>query len=282
MTILILGSNGILSGTLKNYLINKKIKFFTLSREKKSKQNYFLRNFSNFNELEIKIKKIKPKYIINCIGITKFNNSYNNKTKCNEINKDLPKFLSNLCLKNKIYFTHISTDCVFKGDKGNYKDNSHKDSKEHYGLSKNLGEVKNKYSATLRTSFIGPEINSNKQLLNWFLSQSNSVNGFTKAYFTGITSLELSKIIHNFYIKKNIFYNRIVNIGGIKISKYEVLKIISSVFKKKIIINKYDYFLIDRSLNVNYFIKISKYKIKSWRLMLLDLKKFMILNNYKF
>ena len=53
----------------------------------------------------------------------------------------MPKFLSNLCLKNKIYFTHISTDCVFKGDKGNYRDKSYKDNKEHYGLSKNLGEV---------------------------------------------------------------------------------------------------------------------------------------------
>ena len=282
MTILILGSNGILSGTLKRYLIDKKIKFLTLSRDKKSKQNYFLKDFSNFNELEKNINIIKPTYIINCIGITKFNNSYNDKKKCNKINTSLPKFLSNLCLKNKIYFTHISTDCVFKGDKGNYRDKSYKDNKEHYGLSKNLGEVKNKYSATLRTSFIGPEINSSKQLLNWFLNQSDSVNGYTKAYFTGITSLELSKIIYNLYIRKKKFYNKIINIGGTKISKYEVLKIISSVFKKKIIINKYNDFLIDRSLNVNYFLKTSKYKIKSWNSMLQDLKQFMISKKYKF
>ena len=190
--------------------------------------------------------------------------------------------MSNLCLKNKIYFTHISTDCVFKGDKGNYRDKSYKDNKEHYGLSKNLGEVKNKYSATLRTSYIGLNINSSKQLLNWFLNQSDSVNGYTKAYFTGITSLELSKIIYSYYIKKKIFYNKIINIGGIKISKYEVLNIISSVFKKKIMINKYDDFLIDRSLNVNYFLTTSKYKIKSWNSMLKDLKQFMISKKYKF
>ena len=47
----------------------------------------------------------------------------------------MPIFLSNLCLKNMIYFIHISTDCVFLGNKGNYKENF-KNSKDLYGLSK--------------------------------------------------------------------------------------------------------------------------------------------------
>ena len=70
------------------------------------------------------------------------------------MNTDLPKHLSNLCLKKKIYFVHISTDCVFLGNKGNYLDNAKKDAKDLYGLSKNKGEVKNKFSVTLRTSLL--------------------------------------------------------------------------------------------------------------------------------
>ena len=145
-----------------------------------------------------------------------------------------------------------------------------------------IGEVKNIYSSTIRTSFIGPEKNGNNQLLNWFLSQKNETNGFDKAFFSGLTSLELSNIIYTYFLKKHFYYNLILNIGGPKISKYKLLLLISKVFKKRITINKFSKFKIDRSLNSNKFMKISKYRKKSWLLMLKDLKKFMILNNFKF
>jgi len=61
-----------------------------------------------------------------------------------------------------------------------------------------------------------------------------------------------------------------------------VLFLVSKIFKKKIKIIKYSSFKIDRSLNSNKFLKISNYKVKSWIIMLKQLKKFMILNNFKF
>ena len=149
-------------------------------------------------------------------------------------------------------------------------------------LTKNKGEVKNRYSTTIRTSFIGPEKNSQKSLLNWFLIQKKEVNGFNKALFSGLTSLELSKIIYKFFLKETKLYNNIINVGGNVISKYSLLKIISNVFKKKIFIRKFNDFRIDRSLNSKRFRKLSKYKVKSWLKMLKELKIFMIDNNYKF
>ena len=150
------------------------------------------------------------------------------------------------------------------------------------GLTKSLGEVKNNYTTTIRTSFIGPEKNKSKQLLNWFLKQNYKIKGYNNAFFSGLTSLELSNIIYYYFLKKNIFYNKILNIGGKKISKYKLLFLISKIFKKKIKIIKYSSFKIDRSLNSNKFLKISNYKVKSWIIMLKQLKKFMILNNFKF
>lgn len=202
MKVIILGSTGILGSSLRNYLLTKKVKLFYITRKKKLRHSYYLNDFKNFKKLEKIILKIKPDYIINCLGITKYHPSYQNKKETKIINIKLPIFLSKLCLNKKIYLVHISTDCVFLGNKGNYNENSKKDAKDLYGLSKNLGEVKNKFSATIRTSFIGPENYSNKSLLNWFLSQSNSTKGYTKAFFSGSTSLELSKIIYNFFIKK--------------------------------------------------------------------------------
>ena len=282
MKILILGSTGILGNSLANYLRTKKTKLFFISRKKNFKKHFYLKDFSNYKKLENLILKINPNYIINCLGVTKFHKSYKNKKETRKINIKLPIFLSNLCLKEKIYFLHISTDCVFLGTKGNYKENAQKDAKDLYGLSKNLGEVRNKFSATIRTSFIGPEKNSNKSLLNWFLSQSNSTRGYINAFFSGLTSLELSKIIFKFFVKKNNLYNMVLHVGGYKISKHDLLIIIKKIFKKKINIIKFKDFKIDRSLNSKKFQILTKYKIKSWTILVKELKVFMLKNNYDF
>ena len=282
MKILILGSTGVLGSTLNLFLKNKKLKLFFISRKKNLKSHKYLKDFTNYKKLENIITNINPEIIINCIGVTKFHNEYDNIKNTKLINTNLPIYLSKFCLRKKIYFLHISTDCVFLGNKGNYSDKSIKDAKDLYGLTKNKGEVKNKFSATIRTSFIGPETNSSKSLLNWFLSQKKQVNGFSKAFFSGLTSIELSKIIYKYFIIKKDFYNQIINIGGKKISKYKLLKIIKVVFNKKIDIINYSRFQIDRSLNSTKFMKLSKYRLPTWPYLINELKFFMKKNNYKY
>ena len=283
MKVLILGSTGVLGNSLKLFLKDKrKIKLFFISRKKKIKSNYYLNNFSNFRKLEKIILQIKPNYLVNCLGVTKFHNDYNLKKETKLINSALPIFLSKFCLREKIYFIHISTDCVFLGNKGNYSDDAKKDAIDLYGLSKNKGEVKNDFSATLRTSFVGPELNSSKSLMNWFLSQKNSVYGFQRAYFSGLTSLELSRIIYKYYLVRYNCYNSILNVGGIKISKLNLLKIFAKVFNKKIKIKKNTSFKIDRSLNSSKFIKLTKYKPPKWITLIKNLKSFMIKNKFNY
>ncbi len=276
MNVLILGSSGLLGNTLKIFLKEKKIKTFFVSKKKSYKHNLYLKNFKNTKKLEQIIKILNPKYIINCIGATHHHKTYGNKYDTKFINSILPTFLSKLCLKQKIYFIHISTDCVFSGKSGNYSENSRKNPLDYYGLTKSKGEVKNRYSTTIRTSFIGPEVKTKKQLLNWFLSQKDEVKGFDNAFFSGLTSLELSNIIYTHFLKKHFFYNLILNIGGPKISKYNLLLLISKIFKKKILIKKFSKFKIDRSLNSKKFRKLTGYKIKKWDKMLVELRKFII------
>ena len=282
MKVLILGSTGLLGNTLKIFLKEKKVNLYFISRERKKKNNIYLKDFKNFKKLKELIIALKPHYIVNCLGITHYHHLYKDKKETKIINSLLPVFLSRLCLKNKIFLVHISTDCVYSGKSGNYSEKSKKRPHNLYGITKSLGEVKNNYTTTIRTSFIGPEKNKSKQLLNWFLKQNYKIKGYNNAFFSGLTSLELSNIIYYYFLKKNIFYNKILNIGGKKISKYKLLFLVSKIFKKKIKIIKYSSFKIDRSLNSNKFLKISNYKVKSWIIMLKQLKKFMILNNFKF
>ena len=282
MNVLILGSTGILGNTLNIFLKKKKINLFSISRKKTNNNNLYLKDFKNFKKLEKIIKTINPDYIVNCLGITHYHKSYKNKKETEIINSLLPIYLSKFCLRKKIYLIHISTDCVYSGTTGNYSEKSRKKPKNIYAKTKSNGEIKNLYTSTIRTSFIGPEIKSNNQLLSWFLNQKNEINGFNKVFFSGLTSLELSNIIYTYFLKKKFLYNKILNIGGPKISKYNLLKLISKIFKINININKYPFIKIDRSLNSNKFISISGYKKKTWVSMVKKLKKFMLINNFKF
>ena len=82
------------------------------------------------------------------------------------INSSLPNFLSNLSIKFSFKLIHISTDCVFDGKKGNYKETSIPNSTDDYGFSKSLGEVYSENCITLRTSIIGHEL-LRKKIVYW-------------------------------------------------------------------------------------------------------------------
>ncbi len=280
MKIIILGETGLLGYTLNTYLKRKNIETFSLNNINKNKK-FYLTNINDFQKLKKIILNIKPHLIINCIVLKK-ENLNKKKITYDLINTKLPIFLSKLCLKNKIYFIHISTDSVFSGTKGNYNEKDIKNPKDKYSLSKRKGEVKNKFSTTLRTSFIGPEHNTKKALFSWFLSQKNEVNGFSNYYFTGLTTLEFCEIIYKYFIKEKKLYNKILNIGGKKISKYNLLLKISKIFRKKINIKIKTDPEINRTLNNNIFLKLSKYKVKKWDTMLINLKKIIDSNNYKY
>ena len=147
---------------------------------------------------------------------------------------------------------HITSDCVFNGKKGNYDENHNTNAEDHYGISKAKADqllIKNSGVIILRTSTIGHEIKTKKGLLEWFLSQKKNVNGFKKAYFSGPTTLELSKIIYAYIIKKKVIKSGLYNIAGPKINKYKLLQIIKKIYNKNIIIKKEHKFKIDRSLN---------------------------------
>jgi dTDP-4-dehydrorhamnose reductase len=138
-----------------------------------------------------------------------------------------------------IKIIHLSTDCVFDGKDGGYTEKSFKNENGIYGLSKNLGEIYGKNSLTIRTSIIGPELKNGSGLFNWFMNQKGNISGFTKAYWTGVTTLELSKAIDK-AIDENIegLYHIVPNK---KISKYDLLNIFKNEFSEvKVTIEKND------------------------------------------
>ncbi len=245
--VIILGALGMAGHIMAEYLDStKKYDICGIARSKDSKYITKILDVKNFTELEEYIKQIKPDYIINCIGIL-VSKSNNELTTAIQINSYLPHFLSELGNKLNYKLIHISTDCVFSGKNGQYKEDSFRDGDDNYARTKALGEVINDKDLTIRTSIIGPELKTNGTgLLDWFLKQETDISGYSKAYWSGVTTLELAKQMESF-LDQDIkgLYQLCPND---KISKYDLLKEFSKVWNRNIKIGKNPNYEVDKSL----------------------------------
>ena len=133
-------------------------------------------------------------YIINCIGLL-VKECESTPSDAVYINSWFPHYLAGMSKRIGAKLIHISTDCVFNGSKGSYKENDIKDGIGMYAQSKSLGEVVNDHDLTIRTSIVGPELKNGTGLFHWFMSQQGQVNGYTNAFWGGVTTLELAKYI---------------------------------------------------------------------------------------
>ena len=280
--ILILGGNGMIGHQLLKSYQHKFIVKTTLKKNESEynkygifnkKNSYFDIDAKNFLSIERCITDFKPNIVINAIGITKKIASKRNQNECNVINSELPIKLAEFSDKIIFKLIHLSTDCVFSGNKGQYSETDPTDCNDIYGISKVNGEIDGKKNVlTLRKSTIGFEIGETKHgLLEWVLSMKGTIYGYKKAVFSGVTTLELSKIIE-FIILNNIKIYGIWHIASEPISKYDLLKKIQTLFiKDDLTILSDENYVCDRSLRSLKFDKFIKYVIPTWDQMLKEL-----------
>ena len=246
--ILLLGGSGMLGSALFLSFLNNADKFIVKTtirnnkklfyKEKKYQSHLFSNcDVSNVSQVENIIDTYKPNYVINCIGITNKQVSQNLNHDIFKINSFLPIYLSQLSEIKNFKFIHISTDCVFNGKERLYYEDSFKTAIDIYGVSKSLGEEidENKNSLVLRTSIIGHELKKKEGLLEWFLDQKKII-GFQNVLYSGVTTIELSRIIIKIIKNKNIY--GLYQISSKKISKYKLLNLINRIYNSKIIIKK--------------------------------------------
>jgi len=283
MNVLVLGSNGMIGNAIFSILRNDtNVRVFGSLRDLKIKHNFFVDidkscfiavDPFNLEALVKNIKYIQPELIINCIGITKHVFKKYSKEAIKYINSEFPYQLKILAETYKCRILHISTDCVFSGDTGDYKENDIPDAIDLYGMTKKKGEILNSSNVlTLRTSTIGHENNTNYGLLEWFLSQTKC-SGYPKAIFSGLTNVEFAKIIRDFIIW-NKKLSGLYHVGGLKINKYDLLVKIKEEYKNKVILKKKYDMIINRSLNSDKFRLKTNYIPKEWNVLISEMNKF--------
>ena len=230
--VLVLGSTGMLGHQVVNYL--KDFGDFIIddfSYRNKLRKSTIILDAMDKSSLERAILKLKPDFIINCIGILV--NGSQNKERAIYLNAYLPHQLKTIAKNINSKLIHISTDCVFSGLKGQYIETDPRDGQDVYSQTKILGEVIDDTNLTLRTSIIGPELkNYGEGLFHWFMNQSDDISGYTKTIWSGVTTIELAKTI------KWSIDNHIAGLYHVtnnsSISKHDLLKLFQKYTQKKI------------------------------------------------
>lgn len=209
------------------------------------------------------LAETKPQAVINCIGLVKQLAEADDPLAALPINAMLPHRLARLCALGGARLVHVSTDCVFAGTRGNYRESDASDALDLYGKSKYLGEVDYPHAITLRTSIIGHELASAHGLVGWFLSQDGRVKGYAKAIFSGLPTVELARVVRDVVLPRQDLTG-LYHVASAPISKLELLRLVANAYGKNIEIVPDESVVIDRSLNAERFRAATGYVAVQW------------------
>ncbi|HKI60330.1 MAG TPA: SDR family oxidoreductase [Mariprofundaceae bacterium] len=281
MRILILGGDGMLGHQLMKSYTGRHDVRVTLRQSVEAYTGFGLFNTENsygdtdildFDRVAGIAHDFRPEAIINAVGIVKQRAESHDAIPSIEINSLLPHRLSLLCSEVDARLIHISTDCVFSGSRGMYSESDVEDATDLYGRSKLLGEVADDaHAVTLRTSIIGLELSRKQSLVEWFLAQSGSIKGFSRAIYSGFTTQEMARIIE-FVLLEKPDLTGLWHVASNPVNKYDLLKMFSErLGRSDITIVADDSFVCDRSLDGSRFEKETGYCPPMWDVMLDEL-----------
>ena len=280
MRLLILGGSGMLGHQLWRGLHAQHDTWVTLRRpvadfavhnlfdEAKAIQ---LDDITDDTALERALGQAKPEAVINCVGLIKQRDEASDEALTLRANAEFPHRLAKRCGEAGARLIHFSTDCIFAGTKGNYTESDPSDAADLYGQSKHQGEVADAHSVTLRTSVIGHELGTNLALLDWFLSQrGQAISGFTKAIYSGFTTLEMARIVDRI-LTQHPALSGVWHVASESISKFALLQLCREKLGWEGVIEPNDEFVCDRSLNADRFNQATGYTPPSWEAMISEL-----------
>lgn len=215
----------------------------------------------------------RPSVVINCVGLIKQLDAAKDPLAAIPINSLLPHRLARLCAIAGATLVHFSTDCVFAGRSGMYREDDPADATDLYGRSKYLGEVAEPHTVTLRTSIIGHELHSAHGLVGWFLAQQGTVRGYRKAIFSGLPTVEMARVVHDFVLP-NAALRGLYHVSAEPIDKYTLLRQVAQAYGKQIEIIPDDAVVLDRSLDSARFRAASGYTPPPWPELIERMRQF--------
>ncbi|OQB14349.1 MAG: dTDP-4-dehydrorhamnose reductase [Firmicutes bacterium ADurb.Bin193] len=229
MKYLVMGASGMAGHTISLYLSEQGHNVTAFSNEPFPYCKSIIGDAQDKQFLSGLLRKGDYDIVINCIGILN-EGCDREKSKAVYLNSFLPHFVADTLKNTKTKLIHMSTDCVFSGKTGSYRENDFKDGETFYDRTKALGEVNDDKNLTFRNSIVGPDMKEDGiGLFNWFMKQNNRISGFTKAIWTGVTTLTLAKAMEKASHENLTGIYNLVN--NKPISKFELLGLFNKHMK---------------------------------------------------
>lgn len=277
MKFIVLGCNGMAGHMISLYLKEQGHAVDGFARKESQFINTIIGDARDTELLRDTIESGNYMAVINCIGVlNRF--AENDHEAAVFLNSYLPQYLAKITENSDIQIIHISTDCIFSGNRGGYVEADFPDGELFYGRSKALGELVNKKDVTFRISLIGPDISRDGiGLINWFMQQKECVKGYKNAMWTGQTTLQLAKTIENAAIQR--VYGLYNMVPEEKISKCDMLELFNKYLRRnEIEIIPEESFKIDKSLKrTNY--ELFSYRIPGYEQQIMELGEWMRKHN---
>lgn len=247
MKFLVLGCNGMAGHMISLYLQEHGHKVLGFDRRESKYVKSIAGDARDTENLKKLVLEGKFDSVINCIGVL---NQFAEKNKALAVflNSYLPHYLAEITSGTDTQVIHMSTDCVFSGKRGNYTENDFRDGETFYDRSKALGELEDNKNITLRNSIVGPDINAEGiGLLNWFMQQNGEIKGYTKAMWTGQTTLQLAKTME--VAAREKAHGLFNTVPDHAISKYNLLQLFNQYMRNNSIqITPVDGIVADKAL----------------------------------
>ena len=278
MHLLVLGANGMAGRTISPYMMEKGHRVTGFDR---GPVTHCTRGVAgdacNQDELAALVRAEDYDAVINCIGLL---NQFaeENHVLAVYLNSYLPHFLAEITKDSRTRVLHMSTDCVFSGKRGGYTEADLRDGSTFYDRSKALGELEDGKNLTLRGSIVGPDVNPRGiGLLNWFMQQQGPVKGYTRAMWTGQTTLQLAKTMEAALEKGAA--GLVNTVPDHAISKYDMLRLFNRYLRHdEVEIIPFDGFVADKSLQRTNF--TFDYVIPDYETMIVEMAAWMQMHKH--
>lgn len=219
------------------------------------------------------IARVQPHVIVNAVGLIKQRHESDDPVEAIQVNALFPHQLARCAAAAGARLIHLSTDCVFSGRTGGYRESDPADATDLYGRSKLLGEVTGPGALTLRTSMIGRELSSSRGLVEWFLGRAGQdADGFTHAIFSGLTTPVLATLILDI-IERHPHLTGLYHVSAAPIDKHRLLHLLNAAFDAKVRITASDRLRIDRSLDGSRFREATGFVAPAWEAMIEQLAR---------
>jgi len=144
----------------------------------------------------------QPEVVIHCAAMANVDACENDPAQARLVNAELPGTIAAACKRNNVRMIHISTDAVFDGTVGNYREEDKPNPLSVYASTKLEGEravlAANPDALIARVNFYGWSAAGNRSLAENFvhnLEAGKEMLGFTDVIFCPMNILDLSNVL---------------------------------------------------------------------------------------